>query len=557
MENSSTTTLFRKKQKFGDGIKPSSEPIIPTQEKPQITRDYVEEEDMAILSPNDLIQMIHPMDRTSIVKTFLESSTVTSNRIPSIYSSYFFRKDIVTAYTNDLTNSIPTDSLPFTPLSKYSLYNKDDVLNNIMTRPGEIGTRYTEKTTAYTDMSIDTIGKVIKFLSSSVCVGIKRDYAQKGIENALLKIKKTKQKDVASGKTVMAVSSVDSSDYFDLLLVSTKKFEDSTLPIEQRLSEVAAFIVVQLGECSMYPLSYSINLICADTKKSTGIGSILMGAYLYTILSHPSVETSLSMSDDITFPPGDSYLQVTTKRTSSETQTIGKVKFGTDEPLIQTQHIAVLELADAYANPGGLCMYEKYGFIFDPSMFAENCFTDKDNLPMIIDFNEKPGYRELDLTAKKSKIIAITNGSDRGFPKDIICSLRGDRQKLLGHLKSMKLKEIIDSNYTYNDLLSGYQKFYDTIVYIHEPPSNVTVRARPPPSRPGTVDEFIDYLEANPQPSKENPDMEKNITKLITYLPKNPKKGGTRRKRKCKKGVRKTKGRRRKSTSPKSGFRIQ
>jgi len=533
-----SSNIFTKKQKLHS--KPSSEPTVLSQEKPNILQNVVE--DAKPLSHDDIIRILSPMDRASIVKTFVDRSGFTSNRIPSIYSSYFFRKDIVNAYVRDLTNTTPTDRVPFSPLSKYNLYNKDDILNNIMTRPGEIGTRYTEKNSSYTSMSIDTVGKVIKYLSSSVCNGIKQGYAQKAIENSLLKIRRTKQKDIASGKMIMSVSSVDSSDYFDLLLVSTKKLEDVSLPIEQRLSEVAAFIVVELGECSTYPASYSINLICADTKKSTGMGSILMGAYLYTILSHPIPST---VSDNIMFPSGNGYLSITTKRTSSGTS-VGRVKFGTEESLTETEHIAVLELADAYANPGGLCMYEKYGFTFDPSMFKEDCFTDRDNLPMIIDFNAKPGYKELDISAKKTKIIAITIGADSGFPKEIICSLRGKRQELLGYLKSMKLKEIVDPNYKYNDLLGAYQKIYDTILYIHEPIYNVTVRTRPPPSHPGTVDEFITYLESTPQPSIENPEMELKIEKLISYIPKTkPKKGGTRRRyKRASKKTRKTRVRR-------------
>ena len=36
--------------------------------------------------------------------------------------------------------------------------------------------------------------------------------------------------------------------------------------------------------------------------------------------------------------------------------------FGSDESLIPLQQIAVLELADAYINACGLCMYEKLVF---------------------------------------------------------------------------------------------------------------------------------------------------------------------------------------------------
>ena len=48
-------------------------------------------------------------------------------------------------------------------------------------------------------------------------------------------------------------------------------------------------------------------------------------------------------------------------------------------------------------------------------------------------------------------------------------------------------------------------------------------RNAPPPSRPGTLDEFINYIE-NP-PTTPDADMEQKISKLIQFLPKE-KKGG-------------------------------
>ena len=514
---------------------PASEPIIPTQPAVQLPPQTSVEEAIP-LSKDEIIRILlteMPMDRASVVQTFMERSGFTNEVIPSIYSSYFFRKDIIREFEQSVKNTIPDEKLATHLLSTYKLYNKDDILNNTMTRPGEIGSRFTEKSTTYTDASIDTITNAINYLSKNVCIGIKATYAKAAVENALLKISRKRTTD-AAGKVKMAVSSTDIVDKFDILLASTRKIENVDLPIEERLSDVAAFIIVELGECQKYSSAYSINLICADTRKASGVGSILMGAYLYTILCHPLKENP---SEPISFPTGDSYLGITSKRTTSGA-IVSKVTFGTREPLLPLEHVAVLELADAYINPGGLCMYEKFGFTFDPTMYSDeskgiNCFSDRDNLPMLIDFVNKPGYSGLDIEAKKNKVIQITSGNDRGFPKDKICSLRDKQQELLGYLKNMKLLLDNEPGFTPSEFMGPYQNIYNNLLYIHEPQQTKTARSRPPPTRPGTIDEFIDYLENPPQP--DNPDMASKVATLIMYIPKSKKGGRITRRRNIKK----------------------
>jgi hypothetical protein len=145
---------------------------------------------------------------------------------------------------------------------------------------------------------------------------------------------------------------------------------------------------------------------------------------------------------------------------------------------------------------------------------------------MQINFETKPGYAELSQEQKREKIIDITIGLDRGFPKSKICSVRGDQQKLLGLLKTMKL--FVDNEpgatleNSYNRATVEGSIVYQ-LEYINVPPGVTLKRGQTPPT-PGNIDDFINYLENPPTPP--NPDMEAKIAKLITFLPKEKKKKG-------------------------------
>jgi hypothetical protein len=513
---SNQTFLSLKKQRMRT---PASEPL-PVFEKigVQPPQAITEPEEVNPLTRDDILRILSkdmPMDKASIIEKFMAKSNIKNQQVESIYSSYFFRKDIVREFQNNLETKIPDEKKSNFPLSQYRLYNKDDILNNTFYRPDRLGTRYTEKTSGYTEESINNMQEFIQFLSKKICSDIGGDYAKKAVERAL---------DLTKNE-----------DKFDILVASTRVLENLTLPLTDRLQGIVAFIIVELGECQKYPSSYSINLICTDLKRAIpGTGSVLMGAYLYTVLSHPN---NKNPSRQLQFPPGESFLNVTSK-ILSDGRIIENATFGTREPLIPVQQVAVLELASSYKNPGGLCMYEKFGFTYDQTMFSNdkvrppiNCFFDRNNLPMLINFETKPGYSELTQDKKKDKILNIIVGYDRGFPKSKICSLRDDNQRLLGYLKSIKLYLDNEPGATKNDFLSSGQE--GVLLYqlslIHSPPLTRTRRDVPTISRPGTPEEFIDYLE-NP-PTTPHPDMEEKVKKLISFLPRQRKKGGMTRKK--------------------------
>jgi hypothetical protein len=531
-------------QQLEDTIRnPSNETIIPTQEKiednsffsrgkrrespvsaPEISskrtriqpREVItEQEEIIPLKKDDLIRILSremPLEKASIIQKFINKSNITNQQVPSIYSSYFFRKDIIKEFQRNLINKIPSDKLAAFPLSTYNLYNKDDILNNTFYKQDRLGTRYTEKNGRYTAESQQNIKLFIDLLTKKICSGIQGDYAKIAVEKT--------------------IDLVKNEDKFDILVTSTKVLEDLSLNIEQRISSITSFIIVELGECEKYPGCYSINLICTDLNNALpGTGSILMGAFLYTILSHPD---NTRPKAQINFPEGNSFLKVTSKRLSSGS-VIENAVFTTTEPLVPVQQIAVLELASSYINVGGLCMYEKFGFTHDPTMFSNEslgieCFDDRDNLPMLINFKTKPGYTGLSNFQKKEKILNITAGLDKGFPKSKICFLRGGQQKLLGYLKSIKLYMDNQPGASLDDYLSSSRE--GILIYqlkkIHAPPYSGSRRTAPTPSREGTLDEFIDYLE-NP-PAIPNTDMEAKVNKLISYLPKNNKGGRLTRK---------------------------
>lgn len=499
-----------------------SEPAIPVSSAPipPAPASLTEAEQAVPLTKQQILAILSktmPMEKASIVETFMQNNNITNEQVPTIYSSYFFRKDIIKNFQRDVINLVPTQKLPAFPLSTYNLYNKDDILNNTTYRPDILGSRNIEKTSGYTAESTENMKKFMNFLSKKICSGIGGSYASTAVRKA--------------------IDLVQNEMKFDILVASTKVIEDVSLPIEGRLSGVVAFIIVELGECKKYPGSYSINLICTDTKNAIpGTGSILMGAFLYTILTHPDNQNP---SDPIDFPEGNGYLRVTSKR-MDDGSIIENSIFGSPEPLIPVQHVAVLELARAYDNSGGLCMYEKFGFMYDQTMFTNpgvDCFKDRNNLPMKIDFNNKPGYSELDANSKKMKVAEITAGINRGFTKSKICNVRGNRQRLLGMLKTIKLYIDNTPGETLDDIISGSPEgvIVNQLKIIHEDPnvSRGTRRTAPPPQRPGTLEEFIDYIEANPSdPTPENPgdpEMERKINRLIQFLPK-VKKGGTKKK---------------------------
>jgi hypothetical protein len=352
------------------------------------------------------------------------------------YSSFFFRRDILDDFTGKIKELIKPDSIANNIFTKYKLYNADDILQTATARK-TARTRYMEENPSFRKMKVSNLRKTMNYLSKNICEDIGSDYTKKSIVKS------------------MSLSKRD--ELYDLLVISDNRLENMNLELKDRLAGVVGIIIVELGECNMYPTSYSINLICTNSSAMPGIGSILMGAYLYTILSHPDVKDS---NKGITVPKGIARTIISESGPKSY-----KRKFETQEKLKPVQHIAVLELAFGYMNQGGLCMYEKFGFKHDPDMISEDCFNDYDNLPMIINFNTLSGYSELTIREKTEKVLQISCGNDKGFQKEKICSVRGIDQKNLGLFMFLNYFEEI--NGTIDGIEYGDENINDIVTIIN------------------------------------------------------------------------------------------
>jgi hypothetical protein len=493
------------------------------------------------------------------------------------YYSYFFRKDIINNYETDLKNKITflkkeNPNLK-TPMDYYKIYNLDNILEYCGTK-----TTYNLRSNPQNEEERkNQIEKLKYFLASKICSGIGEEYAMKAVQKAFEK----KEFDIA----VLATSQMEENivideedenisesqltdysqmtEYEDYSWLLKKDVKDSNVDKEYlpsnyrnlnkklrnnnlfdyRTSSIKAFIIVELGECKLYPNAFTVNLICAkkgdisnpldlNSGAFSGSGNILMGLYLYSILSHPELKNNMSNKYNISFPTGKAVLSQAPKKIKIEDKSKYTVMEETEldinqviykEPLIPVQHIAVLELAGAYMNPGGLCSYEKFGYYFDSMLYGEKCFYDYNNLPMIIYFNSDYDGND---SIKKSRVISIAAGDKKAdFKKSNICDIRDkDKQTVLGYLKNYKIytNDNIDINY-FKEYYGVTSNMEQLLMYLDK----------------GTkisIDSIINYLENPPlQPVNQIESMIKKI-----YENMNNKNGGKKKTRKIPIKMRKT-----------------
>jgi hypothetical protein len=155
--------------------------------------------------------------------------------------------------------------------------------------------------------------------------------------------------DISEGYGQYAVQSLlDRSNQFDLLVALHADYNDvdrlgkTTTVSERKINKIAAFIIVELGECKKKPKTVSVNLICGKNIQLYPRGvpvfkaAILLGAYLYCI-----------------------------KNSNLDQE-------------------GILELANGYTNAAGFMTYTKLGFNYDKNLHGDNCFADFINLPMSV-----------------------------------------------------------------------------------------------------------------------------------------------------------------------------
>lgn len=215
---------------------------------------------------------------------------------------------------------------------------------------------------------------------------------------------------------------------YDIAFIVDISIPKSTKEIEKA---IIALIIVQRNECPKFANAYVLNLICS--RKCFSCGNILMGLYLYTILSHPKKSDTSPKLEKIT-----------------QVADLQSEYFG--PPIL---HMGLLELSGGYTNITALCLYTKFGFIINSNLSGHgtNCFIDDRNIAMIKRFksNEteknddilvniiKDGY---DIETEKEKILQIVRKEEPGYKKHLICEFKDKQiQKMLAGLYN-KIKDI-------------------------------------------------------------------------------------------------------------------
>jgi len=158
---------------------------------------------------------------------------------------------------------------------------------------------------------------------------------------------------------------------------------DPSLPVSRKPVDgsaenfdVISFLVVEKGECKKWPKTLSVNLICArEFENFKNAGRIMMALFCYVILSSNRLDQR-----------------------------------------------GVLEVAGGYQNPGAFCMYQKFGFQPDLSLFSDEngeCFDSGMLVPMVVDFV----YENRDEQKRKVLEAAVLSGANIGS-KDRMCDIR-------------------------------------------------------------------------------------------------------------------------------------
>lgn len=371
------------------------------------------------------------------------------------YGSYFFRKDIINKFEFDV-KSIGTVTL----LNRYKLYNSDDLINFISQCPGSYtrGMETTDRFSSYRNIFLNKIKQELALL----CDDISESYGEQAMRRALGG--DTMNYDIVvladpsiMEDTRMPTVRIDDGTQGEKWLKKRRRMMTFDEFAKYKLNSIIGFVIVEKGMCKKYANAYGINLICSRSGVEPGIGSLLMGLYLYTIVSHPKESSTSTL---VSYPSGKAMIRYELVKNPVEDEDEEEIAFqrpifSTSEQLIPLQHVGILELAGAYLNVPGLCLYEKFGFKHEPLLLRQDCFSDIENLPMILTFSSNPKYKPYwrsNIEQIKQILIRISIGykNPDGTSYDVplserskICGLRDrNAQKLYGHLRNLYIFEI-------------------------------------------------------------------------------------------------------------------
>jgi len=187
------------------------------------------------------------------------------------------------------------------------------------------------------------------------------------------------------------IHALSNNDAYNIaFIVNVVRFEDSDDPIvslsqlNARIESIQGFIIAKKPYCEAKRNAYALDLICV--KPSSNGGSILIGLYLYCII--------------IQYKNG------------------------------RAEAFGFLDVFDSYTNLSALCLYSKFGFTVDKTLYTGDppCFTEYALLAMSVDLSE----------VNENTILRIVNKLE-GYAKPRICTVRRELQFIIGSLENLKM----------------------------------------------------------------------------------------------------------------------
>lgn len=468
------------------------------------------------------------------------------------YVSYFFRKDLVDKYTKKVNQKYESIGKESPLKNNYEIYNLDDIILNILNRPGIQTRNYSQimESQQWIDI-INYVNLLFSLTLSDICsANVNKSYVVGKINeqfNSILnsetripnydsdlaiiiksnpsytqqfipEFENESDEEVPSDYEEEYESSIGSESESDADIAQSEILRDTEFKLKHRildeitnkfreidinfgsheeqleaiLSKSVAFVNVVRNECNIYKNDYVLSLICSKP----GVGSILLGLYLYCLLSRPIIplDGSDAINDyDLTLTGKGVINYKFAKKPKSFKQKykdeykygvrIYSEKFRTNDDLIATNGMAILEIANAYTNYAGLCAYQKFGFKYDKQLFSKRrgyeCMTDARNLPMSINFREESPdncYSGLTMGEKRDKVLNIVCGINTtpcqrhricNEPDDVIKKLIAVLNNIIMYQDGMMMfKNITDKKINLNDITTRIGNLHGNVLKI-------------------------------------------------------------------------------------------
>ena len=202
-------------------------------------------------------------------------------------------------------------------------------------------------------------------------------------------------------KTAMSSNNWSQHEILLITKITGDESQYSEISVKNiRTENILGFIIIQVGECRLYPSIPALKIICStDGQHSSKVSNFLMYVYLRALKEN-------------------------------------KHEYG------------LLEVAGNYKNPGALCLYNKFGFREDALLDEKGCFGETGTLAMRANLNNM-AYDDLDDVILKNVPIKINAPEPMCEKGSNIGPMGNDQKRYIGIRK--RNRKYLDDFFKFED----------------------------------------------------------------------------------------------------------